>query len=117
MTEDNTTPPDGPTVTVTTSGEVTESTDQEPKGEPEPETHTYVHVEQLDPSRDLPRTNPYLDEVLREKAEIQRAKVEGREPDLENPPAVGSTVLVREDRVFSHARNTLTPKDEATVTL
>jgi hypothetical protein len=42
-----------------------------------------------------PRTGgPYLDDVEREEAEIRRAKVEGREPDLENPPASAGTVLV-----------------------
>lgn len=37
---------------------------------------------------------PYLDEIEAEKAEIRRAKVEGREPDLDNPPAIVSTQLV-----------------------
>ena len=37
---------------------------------------------------------PYFDEVERERAEIQRAKVEGREPDLENPPATVGTPLL-----------------------
>lgn len=42
-----------------------------------------------------PRTGgPYLDDVERELAEERRAKVEGREPDLENPPASAGTVLV-----------------------
>jgi hypothetical protein len=37
----------------------------------------------------------YLDDVLREQAEVQRAKLEGREPDLENPGPIVSTPLVR----------------------
>jgi hypothetical protein len=37
---------------------------------------------------------PYLDQVEREAAEIRRAKIENREPDLENPPAVAGTPLV-----------------------
>lgn len=42
-----------------------------------------------------PRTGgPYLDEVEAEKAEIRRAKLEGRDPDLDNPPAVVGTQLV-----------------------
>lgn len=42
-----------------------------------------------------PRTGgPYLDDVEREQAEIRRAKVEGREPDLDNPPPTAGTVLV-----------------------
>lgn len=42
-----------------------------------------------------PRTGgPYLDEIEREEAEKRRAKMENREPDLENPPAATGTVLV-----------------------
>lgn len=42
-----------------------------------------------------PRTGgPYLDEIAAEEAEVRRAKVEGREPDLDNPPATVGTVLV-----------------------
>lgn len=37
---------------------------------------------------------PYLDDVEQEQAEIRRAKMEGREPDLDNPPATAGTVLV-----------------------
>jgi hypothetical protein len=37
---------------------------------------------------------PYLDDVQQEQDEIQRAKREGREPDLDNPPASVGTVLV-----------------------
>lgn len=37
---------------------------------------------------------PYLDQIEREQAERRRAKLEGREPDLDNPPAVAGTVLV-----------------------
>lgn len=42
---------------------------------------------------------PYRDEVEREQAEIQRAKVEGREPDLDNPPPSAGTVLVPESQL------------------
>lgn len=42
-----------------------------------------------------PRTGgPYLDDVEREQAEIRRAKMENREPDLDNPPPTAGTVLV-----------------------
>jgi hypothetical protein len=37
---------------------------------------------------------PYLDLEENRLAEIRRAKVEGREPDLDNPPASAGTVLV-----------------------
>lgn len=37
----------------------------------------------------------YLDYELRRVAEEQRAKVEGREPNLENPPATVGTPLVQ----------------------
>ncbi len=35
----------------------------------------------------------YLDDVQRREAEILRAKIEGRKPDLKNPPAVQGTPL------------------------
>jgi hypothetical protein len=37
---------------------------------------------------------PYLDLVERERAEVLRAKVEDREPDFDNAPAVAGTPLV-----------------------
>lgn len=37
---------------------------------------------------------PYLDQMEREAAEIQRAKVEDREPDLDNPGSSAGTPLV-----------------------
>lgn len=36
----------------------------------------------------------YLDDEMRRAAEVTRAKIEGREPDLVNPPAVQGTPLV-----------------------
>ncbi len=39
----------------------------------------------MDPARQRDPHGIYLDDVNRAKAEIQRAKVEGREPDLKNP--------------------------------
>lgn len=37
---------------------------------------------------------PYLDQVQQEQAEIIRAKMEDREPDLDDPPATAGVVLV-----------------------
>lgn len=37
---------------------------------------------------------PYFDDIERENAEKIRAQFEGREPDLDNPPAHAGTVLV-----------------------
>jgi hypothetical protein len=49
---------------------------------------------------------PYLDDVEREHAELRRAKVEGREPNLENPPATAGIQLVHPsllaDNISSH---------------
>lgn len=43
----------------------------------------------------VPRTGgPYLDQVQQEQAEIIRAKMEDREPDLDDPPATAGVVLV-----------------------
>ena len=48
----------------------------------------------------LPRDGgPYLDEIEREQAEILRAKREGREPDLDNPPPSTGTVLVTKSQL------------------
>jgi hypothetical protein len=53
----------------------------------------FVHVHHLDEQRKLPGTAPYLDDVNRQNEEVQRAKVEGREPDLANPPSTQGTPL------------------------
>jgi hypothetical protein len=37
---------------------------------------------------------PYFDDLDREAAEVRRAKAEGREPDLDNPPPTVGTHLV-----------------------
>lgn len=43
----------------------------------------------------VPRTGgPYLDQLQKEQAEVIRAKAEGREPDLDDPPATAATQLV-----------------------
>ena len=46
---------------------------------------------------------PYLDEVLRERAEVNRAKLEGREPDFENLPAEAGTPLVPATQVIDNS--------------
>lgn len=63
-----------------------------PKSE-EVDKEFYV-AQRLDPRRLTPGTSPYLDDVDRANAEVQRAKVEGREPDLDNPPATQSTLML-----------------------
>ena len=40
---------------------------------------------------------PYRDVLEREEAEKRRAKIEDREPDLDNPPATAATQLVPKD--------------------
>lgn len=46
---------------------------------------------------------PYLDQLEDERAEILRAKVEDREPDLDNPPASAGTVLVTAGQLLANA--------------
>lgn len=41
----------------------------------------------------------YLDDEMRRAGEIQRAKIEGRKPDLKNPPAVQGTPLIPTSQV------------------
>lgn len=43
---------------------------------------------------------PYLDDIEREQAEVRRAKIEGREPDLDNAGPVAGTVLVNADTLI-----------------
>jgi len=56
---------------------------------------------------------PYMDDIQREEAEIRRAKMEDREPDLDNPPAdvatklVPKSQLVETDTDKSHISDTL----------
>lgn len=43
----------------------------------------------------IPRNGgPYQDQIVKEQAEVIRAKKEDREPDLDSPPAVAATQLV-----------------------
>lgn len=46
---------------------------------------------------------PYLDQEEARLAEILRAKVEKREPDLDKPPATAGTPLVRAEEVLAAA--------------
>ncbi len=71
--------------------------------EPEIETETvekgFVFQHNLDPARQIPGTSKYLDFELRQQAEIDRARVEGREPDLENPPGMQGTPYRSADQI------------------
>ena len=75
----------------------------------------FVYPTNTDPMRQLPSTSRYLDDVEREKAEILRAKIEDREPDLENPPAAQGTPLVTVAQI--KATNFSNLDDVQTVTL
>lgn len=66
----------------------------------------------LDPARKLPSTARYLDDVQREQAEVDRARVEGREPDFENPGSTVGTHLIAE-RSLSQPLTTLQVNDVA----
>lgn len=44
---------------------------------------------------------PYLDEEEAREAEIRRARIEGREPDLEKPPATAGIPLVTSSELLS----------------
>lgn len=44
----------------------------------------------------------YLDQVERERAEEARARVEGREPDYDNPGGTAGTVYVTADQLLAH---------------
>jgi hypothetical protein len=75
---------------------------------PEPEKVESEEVEEnfhypthLDPMRNLVSTSGYLDDKMRYDAEKVRAKVEDREPDLDNPPPMQSTPLYTERELAS----------------
>ena len=55
---------------------------------------------------------PYLDEEERRLAEIRRAVVEDREPDLENAPAVAGTPLVTAGQLVAMANPTSVPSQQ-----
>lgn len=45
----------------------------------------FSYAAHADPARQVDRTGVYLDDIVRRDAELKRAAIEGREPDLENP--------------------------------
>ncbi len=53
----------------------------------------------LDPARAIPGTSDYLDHKERREAEIQRARIEDREPDLVNPPSTQGTPLTEVSKI------------------
>lgn len=63
-------------------------------GEPTVVDKEFVYVGHLDTARQSDRTGVYLDDKQRREAEILRAQVEKREPDLDNPPAVQGTPMI-----------------------
>ena len=67
---------------------------------PKTEEKDFVFVHEADPNRQLPG-GVYLDQVQREEAEIARAKAEGREPNLDNPPAAAGTPLVSKEQFLN----------------
>lgn len=59
-------------------------------GEPKLAEVDFVLASRLDQNRRVDRTGTYLDDVERANAEVKRAQVEGREPDLANPSTTTS---------------------------
>lgn len=58
---------------------------------------------------------PYLDEEEAREAEIRRARVEGREPDLEKPPATAGIPLVTSSELLSIATINNIPSQDGVV--
>lgn len=63
-------------------------------GEPKDAEVDFVFTTHLDPNRQQDPQGVYLDDVQRANAEIQRARVEKREPDLKNPPSTCGTQVL-----------------------
>lgn len=60
---------------------------------PKLEEREYYITQKTAPDRNATPGGVYLDDLQRSQAEELRAEVEGRKPDLENPPAVAGTPL------------------------
>jgi len=58
---------------------------------------------------------PYLDEEEAREAEIRRARVEGREPDLEKPPVTAGIPLVTSSELLSTATINNIPSQDGVV--
>lgn len=65
-----------------------------------PEGDTTVDLYNANHGKTPRSGGPYLDDVEQELAEVRRAKVEDREPDLDNPPAAVGTVLVTKSQLI-----------------
>lgn len=59
---------------------------------------------------------PYRDDLEAEEAEKRRAKLEGREPDLDNPPATVATVLVPKHQLVERDNDKSHYSDQVEVT-
>lgn len=55
---------------------------------------------------------PYLDEEERRLAEVRRAAIEGREPDLDTPPASAGTPLVTAGELVAMANPASVPSQQ-----
>lgn len=109
------TPEPGPSTGEQASSSTPTTNDEETTSEKPTRDQGFKYPTHVDPMRRL--GGVYLDDELRREAEIARAKVEDREPDLENPPAMQSTPLVA-----SHTLERLDPRardidDDVTLTV
>ena len=68
-------------------------------GEPKVVEKEFTYPSHTDPHRANDPHGVYLDDVERKKAEISRARMENRKPDLANPPAIQSTPLLPTEEV------------------
>lgn len=85
-------------VTPTDTTEAKQDFDVNYSGKPKKFQRDFTFPTHLDEARQAtPNTAPYLDDEMRRAAEIQRAKVEDRKPDLDNPPAMQGTPLIATD--------------------
>ena len=82
-------------------GDLNSQPDLDYVGPPKTVDVPYAYPSHADPERAKDKTGIYLDDVQRRDAEIVRARVEGREPDLENPPATQGTPLMPVHQVES----------------
>lgn len=89
----------GESVQVVVQGETLESDSEVEPPKSELKEAEFYYPTHLDPMRKVPGTSVYLDDEQRREAEVTRARIEDREPDLDNPPAMQSTPLVEKNRL------------------
>lgn len=74
----------------------------------------FSFVTHSDPARQADPNGIYLDDIVRREAEIVRARIEGREPDLKSPGSTAGDVVQHTSVVQQNAISGVTVKPDFT---